>query len=83
MKIEYDSTLDLLYVWFKRSGTKSSRTETLVPGILIDFTEDDELIGIEVIDAAAALGEKISFEGFEEHAGTPPVLADASRSARP
>lgn len=62
MKIEYDSMRDLLYVWFGTPGTKSARTETVMPGVHVDFDRKGRLIGIEVLDAEEVLGQKIQFE---------------------
>jgi len=62
MKIEYDSSRDLLYVWFGTPGTKSARTETVRPGVHADFDREGRLIGIEVLDAEEILGRKIQFE---------------------
>ncbi|MBC8333345.1 MAG: DUF2283 domain-containing protein [Anaerolineae bacterium] len=62
MKIEYDSLRDLLYVWFGTPGTKSARTETIMPGVHADFDRKGRLIGIEVLDAEEILGQKIQFE---------------------
>jgi uncharacterized protein YuzE len=56
MRIEYDSKNDLLYVWFAPTGTNSSRTETMAPGVFADFDADDRLIGIEVIEASSVIG---------------------------
>ncbi len=72
MKIEYDSSRDLLYVWFGTTGTKSARTETVRPGVHADFDREGRLIGIEVLDAAEILGQKIQFE-----VTLTPSLADA------
>ena len=62
MKIEYDSTRDLLYVWFGVPGTKSARTETISPGVHADFDAAGHLIGLEVLDAAEVLGARVQFE---------------------
>ncbi len=62
MKIEYDSKLDLLYVWFSTPGTKAARTETITPGVHADFDAQGKLIGLEVLDASATLGDRVQFE---------------------
>jgi uncharacterized protein YuzE len=62
MKIEYDSTRDLLYVWFGVPGTKTARTETITPGVHADFDARGKLIGLEILDAAETLGQKVQFE---------------------
>lgn len=62
MKIEYDSTRDLLYIWFSAPGGKAARTETVSPGVHADFNAEGTLIGIEVLDASEVLKHKLQFE---------------------
>jgi len=62
MKIEYDSSRDLLYVWMGKAKAKSARTETVGPGVFADFDRTGRLIGIEILDASEILGEKVQFE---------------------
>ncbi len=62
MKIEYDSTRDLLYLWFGTPGDRAERTETVMPGVHADFDHEGRLIGIEVLDAAEVLRHKVQFE---------------------
>jgi len=62
MKIEYDPTRDLLYIWFSMVSAKSAQTITIVPGIHADLDASGKLIGLEVLDAAEVLGKKLQFE---------------------
>ena len=62
MKIEYDPMRDLLHLWFGAPGETAARTETVSPGVHADFNRDGQIIGIEVLDAAAVLGQKAQFE---------------------
>lgn len=62
MKIEYDPVRDLLYIWFGTPGEKATRTETVIPGVHIDFNAQGALIGIEVLDASEVLQHKVQFE---------------------
>ena len=62
MKIEYDPTHDLLYIWFGAPGTKAARTETVMPGVHADFDRDGKLVGLEVLDASDVLHQKLQFE---------------------
>jgi uncharacterized protein YuzE len=62
MKIEYDSTRDLLYIWFGKPGGKAARTETVGPGVFADFDRTGRLIGIEILDASEVLEKKVQFE---------------------
>ncbi len=62
MKIEYDPTRNLLYVWFAPVGTRSAETVTVTPGVHADFDINNKLIGLEVLDATEVLGGKVEFE---------------------
>ena len=62
MKIEYDQQRDLLYVWFRETGARAARTDTLAPGIHADFDSQGQLIGLEMLEASATLGGRVQFE---------------------
>ena len=62
MKIEYDSARDLLYIWFKHPGTRAARTELVSPGVHTDFDREDQLVGIEILDASEVVGHTMQFE---------------------
>ncbi|MBA4180363.1 MAG: hypothetical protein C0506_07235 [Anaerolinea sp.] len=62
MKVEYDPARDLLYVWFAAPATRAARTQTLAPGVNVDFDRDDHLVGIEVLDARQVLGPDLTVE---------------------
>ena len=62
MKIEFDPTLDLLYVWFTPDEPKSARTDTLSPGIHADYDREGQLVGIEVLEASKLLGKEFRVE---------------------
>jgi uncharacterized protein YuzE len=61
MKLEYDPVRDLLYIYFAEPSVKAAKTVTVVPGVHADFSSEDKLIGIEVIDASEVMGRKIEF----------------------
>ena len=71
MKIEYDPTRDLLYIYFSEPTAKAAKTITVVPGVHADFSAEGKLIGIEIIDASEMVGNKIEF-----------ALPEAPRAAR-
>lgn len=50
MKIEYSKQADALYVYFKEEFV--ARSKEIEDGIVIDFDEQDQLIGIEVLDVS-------------------------------
>ena len=62
MKVEYDPKRDLLYLWLKTPGTKATRTETIASGVHADFGQEDDLIGLEVLDASEVLQDNVQFE---------------------
>jgi uncharacterized protein YuzE len=49
MKIEYSREADALYVYFKEDFVAKSRE--IEDGIVIDFDDNGQIIGIEVLDA--------------------------------
>jgi uncharacterized protein YuzE len=61
MKVEYDPTRDLLYIYFSEPTAKAAKTITVEPGVHADFSAQGKLIGIEVIDASEIIGNKIEF----------------------
>ncbi len=46
----YDPEADALTVWFGAPGAKSAQTEEVAPGVMLDFDEKGEVIGVEVLD---------------------------------
>lgn len=62
MKIEYDSTRDLLYLWLGKPGAKAAETVTVTPGVFADFDASHKLIGLEVLDAKELLGGTVQLE---------------------
>jgi len=51
MKVSYDSKHDVLYLKF--SEAKIVDTVEVAEGILIDYGENGEIVGIEMINASA------------------------------
>jgi len=50
MKIEYSKEADALYVYFREAFVAKSKE--IEDGIVIDFDEKGQLIGIEVLDVS-------------------------------
>ena len=50
MKIEYSKEADAIYVYFKEDFVASSRE--IEDGVVIDFDDKGQLIGIEVLDVS-------------------------------
>ncbi len=56
MKVSYDPKHDVLYLKF--SDAKVVDTVEVVEGILIDYGENGEIVGIEMINASALIKTK-------------------------
>ncbi len=50
MKIEYSKKADALYVYFKEKIVTTSKE--VEEGIMLDFDENNQIIGIEILDAS-------------------------------
>ncbi len=50
MKIEYSKEADAIYVYFKEAFVKKSKE--IEDGVVVDFDEKGQLIGIEVLDVS-------------------------------
>lgn len=49
IRTSYDPEADAMFVWFGGEGTKSVETEEIAPGIMLDFDEQGDVMGIEVL----------------------------------
>jgi uncharacterized protein YuzE len=50
IRTSYDPEADAIFVWFGPEDVKSSETEEVAPGIMLDFDADGRVIGVEVLD---------------------------------
>ena len=71
MKVEYDPKRNLLYLWLKALGTKATRTKTIAPGVHANFGREDELIGLEMLNASEVLQDNVQFEVDVDVSGRP------------
>ena len=55
MKIEYSKRADALYIYFKEKYVNASRE--VEEGIILDFDENNQIIGIEILDASERFGK--------------------------
>lgn len=51
MKIKYDSQVDAAYISFKKGSTQVT-TIRITEDIAIDFGPNEEIVGIEILDAS-------------------------------
>jgi len=67
MKIKYDSEVDALYIDIMEEK-KSAKTIHLNEDIALDFSSEEELIGIEILDASKNILKdnkpQIEYEGI-------------------
>ncbi len=62
MKVKYDREVDVLYIsLINEPVTESDESK---PGIIIDYSEQGNIVGIEILEASkkTALPDKIEYE---------------------
>lgn len=57
MRIRYDPSVDAAYIYFKE-GKVHVTTVRLIEDIAVDYGPDEEVFGIEVLNASERLGLK-------------------------
>ena len=55
MKIEYSKKADALYVYFQEKYVNTSKE--IEEGIILDFDDNNQIIGIEILDASGRFGK--------------------------
>jgi len=55
MKIRYDKEVDALYI--DLLDIPSLESEEIAPGIIVDYSEDGRIVGIEILNASQKLQE--------------------------
>jgi len=50
IRTSYDPEADAMFMWFGPEGTRSTGSEEVAPGILLDFDAAGNVVGIEVLD---------------------------------
>ncbi len=53
MKVKYDKELDILYITFKDVPVGESDEDK--PGIILDYAEDGEIVGLEILKASTKI----------------------------
>lgn len=49
MRTSYDPEADAMFVWFGPEGVRSAETEEVAPGVMLDFDDTGDVIGIEIL----------------------------------
>ena len=60
MKVKYDQEVDILYIAF--SDAKIVESDEEKPGIIIDYDNSGNIIGIEVLNASKRMPQPMKFE---------------------
>jgi uncharacterized protein YuzE len=55
MRIEYSKKADALYVYFQEKYVNTSKE--VEEGIILDFDDNNQIIGIEILDASERFGK--------------------------
>jgi len=60
MKIKYDKEVDILYIHFSEGKIVESDEDK--PGIILDYDDKGNIVGIEVINASTQMPQRMKFE---------------------
>ena len=62
MKVKYDKEVDILYICLSNEPVKES--DESKPGIIIDYSEQGNIVGSEILDASkkTSLQDKLEYE---------------------
>jgi uncharacterized protein YuzE len=63
MKVKYDKEVDVLYFVFSKKKIKESDEDK--PGIILDYDEEGEIVGIEILNASKKIPNPTQVE-FEQ-----------------
>lgn len=66
MKFEYDKEVDAAYIYLKyplQEG-EAKKTIQLNDNIILDFDEQDKLLGVEILDASKVLKKEVLMEAL-------------------
>jgi len=72
VRVEYDSKVDAMYIWLRK--TKYEISEELAENVMIDLDKDGRIIGIEILDATKNLGKEL----MEKILNTETLVAQAT-----
>ena len=75
MKIEFSKTADALYVYFRE--VEIARSEDIQDGVVVDFDDEGQIVGIEILDASSKLNladlSNVSIENLQVEMAEPTV----------
>jgi uncharacterized protein YuzE len=62
MKVKYDKEVDVLYISLNQEQVKES--DESKPGIVIDYSDNGNIVGIEILDASKKMQmpNKVEYE---------------------
>ena len=62
MKVKYDKEVDVLYISLSQAEVKES--DESKPGIIIDYSDTGDIVGIEILDASKRISvpNKLEYE---------------------
>ncbi|MGE0638137.1 MAG: DUF2283 domain-containing protein [Bacteroidia bacterium] len=62
MKVKYDKETDIMYIVFSEQKVKESDENK--PGIILDYSKDGTIVGIEILDASKRMSNpaKVEYE---------------------
>ena len=65
MRIEYDAEADAVYIQFREAAPGTVRNRQITAEIVADYGPDGKLVGIEILEASAVLGQDRGALTFE------------------
>ncbi len=60
MKVKYDKEIDVLYIRLSNNPIAESDSEK--PGIILDYDSEDNIVGIEVLNASTKMERPMKVE---------------------
>ena len=75
MKIEFSKAADALYVYFRE--IEVARSEDIQDGVVVDFDDQGQIVGIEILDVSSKLSladlSNVSIENLPVEMAEPTV----------
>jgi uncharacterized protein YuzE len=60
MKVRYDKETDVLYIQFSNNTVVESDSNK--PGIILDYDQEENIVGIEVLNASSKIEKPLKVE---------------------